>query len=128
MIAELKTHAKVYLAALVRRFAVLACFHYDRKSAGDQHDDMNDNAAAEGSAEFENILKFAFLSSPSLKDIILNTNTNANEATHVELLESSMSESSFITGLVALSKLKPMDKMSFHERRKALFGTDSLFS
>jgi hypothetical protein len=33
-----------------------------------------------------------------------------------------------VTGLVVLSKHRPMERMSLSERRKALFGTDALFS
>jgi hypothetical protein len=45
----------------------------------------------------------------------------------MDLLESTMTGSDFVSGLVALSRHRPMDKMTLPDRRKALFGTDALF-
>jgi tetratricopeptide (TPR) repeat protein len=127
MLEELTTHAEIYLASFLRRFAVLEAMGSDLNLKQDEVGGK-EKTASEESGEFEKKLNNAYLSAPSLKDIILRGAAEASEETHMDLLESSMSESNFVTGLVALSKQKRMDQMSFHERRRALFGTDSLFS
>lgn len=115
MLGEVKRHANLYIAASVRRFAILTLFKQ-----------IQDNQLNEGSRMWENLTDRECLSSPSLKQII-EVGCGQTE-TGGELLESSFPPSDFITGIVALSRHQPIEKMSLSERRKTLFGADSLFS
>jgi hypothetical protein len=47
---------------------------------------------------------------------------------HTLLLESTVSGFRFASGLVVLNKHKPLKDMPSLERKKALFGSDALFS
>lgn len=122
MLVELRRFAHVYLAALIRRFAILARLDQDsegkEKSNGAAGDDSYLDAAL-----WEGSIREKFLAAPSLKEIF--ERGNINNETGMELLESCMTGSDFVAGLVALSEKVPT---TVSERRKALFGTDALFS
>jgi tetratricopeptide (TPR) repeat protein len=115
MLNEVKRHANLYIAASVRRFAILALFQQNQE-----------NRWKEGSRMWESLTDQECLSSPSLQQII-EVGSNKKE-TGVELLESSIPPSDFITGIVALSRHRPLEEMTSSEKRKLLFGADSLFS
>jgi hypothetical protein len=51
---------------------------------------------------------------------------SGEEISSTVLLESSVTGSDFVTGFVELNK--PLETLSLHARRKALFGSDALFS
>jgi hypothetical protein len=61
---------------------------------------------------------------PSLESILQSQ--KAEDWTDNVLLERALS--GFSSGLVALNEHKPLQKLSLLERKKALFGSDSLFS
>jgi tetratricopeptide (TPR) repeat protein len=112
---DIKYYANVYIAALVRRFAITHHF---------QH--MHGSNLKEDSLEWEELMDETCLSTPSLKHIFEN-GSDISE-TGVEFLESSIPPSDFITGIVALSRHRPIEEMTSYERRKTLFGADSIFS
>jgi hypothetical protein len=113
---EVKLHANLYISAILRRFAIIARF--EKK----QHSEVQ-----EGTSAWEKLIDEECLSAPSLKQIIEYGNKKITEA-GVEFLETSIPPSDFITGIVALSRHRPIEEMTSSERRKTLFGTDSIFS
>lgn len=127
---EIGTYAHVHLAALVRRIAILT--QIDRnlqrkaKALGD------DKAPREivNTAQWEETMIKAFLSAPSLREILSSSKSAADTPTGMVLLESTMTGSKFVSGLVALCDQVSVSEMSSSssEKRKALFGTDALFS
>jgi hypothetical protein len=44
------------------------------------------------------------------------------------LLESSVTASDFVTGYAELNKFRPVETLPLRARRRALFGSDALFS
>lgn len=113
---EVKIYANLYTVAFVRRFAVISRFKLKR---GQRSKD-------ESAASWEKRIDGELLSAPSLKTIIDISTSNTN--TGVELLESSIPPSNFIAGIVELSQHHPIKNLTLSERRKVLFGADSLFS
>jgi hypothetical protein len=124
MLNELRVHSHLYVLALLRRFAILSCLEHDQEANSDEGKRKESVAADTG--QREELVNEAFLSAPSLRDIM--DAGNENTTTGMDLLESTMTGSDFVSGLVALSRHRPMDKMTLPDRRKALFGTDALFS
>jgi tetratricopeptide (TPR) repeat protein len=127
MLNELRGHSHIYLSALIRRFAILARFDRDQerqRKAGKSET----RGRAVDPAQWEDLVSEAYLSVPSLNAIIDTGNAKYKSETGMDLLESTMTGSDFVSGLVALSKQRPMEEMTLPERRKALFGTDALFS
>jgi tetratricopeptide (TPR) repeat protein len=124
MFSEMRRHANMYLAALIRRSAVVAVYLRNRELG---HKMIGD-AKVDNSAQLEEGIDKALLSAPSLKAIIEAGNRKYNNVPGMDLLESTMTGSDFVAGLVELSRYRPMESMSLSERRKALFGTDALFS
>ena len=113
---EVKIYANLYTVAFVRRFAVISRF----KLKGGQR------SKDESAASWEKRIDGELLSAPSLKTIIDISTSNTNAG--VELLESSIPPSNFIAGIVELSQHHPIKNLTLSERRKVLFGADSLFS
>jgi hypothetical protein len=127
MLVELSSHSHIYISTFIRRFAILARFEPDKqlKSKAGKSDTT---VLAEDSAQWEELVNEAFLSAPSLQEIIETGNEKYNTETGMDLLESTMTGSDFVSGLVALSRHRSMEKMLLPDRRKVLFGTDALFS
>mmetsp|Transcript_22701 Transcript_22701/g.26039 ORF Transcript_22701/g.26039 Transcript_22701/m.26039 type:complete len:1700 (-) Transcript_22701:211-5310(-) len=113
---EVKIHANLYIIALIRRFAVISRVTQKEEKRSKQ----------EGTSVGEKYIDQQLLSAPSLKFIIENGSNNTNIG--VELLESSIPPSNFIAGIVELSQHHPIQNLTLSERRKVLFGADSLFS
>ncbi len=70
----------------------------------------------------------AYLAAPSLETILEGGKGKDESKTGMVLLESTMTGSNFVSGLVALCKQVPVSEMTSSDKRKALFGTDALFS
>jgi tetratricopeptide (TPR) repeat protein len=128
MLVEMRAHAHIYISAFVRRFAVIESFGRRQKVVRVERSQGMEGVVVQDSVEWEELLHKTLLAAPSLKQIheagIKKYKTQAG----MDLLKSTMTGSDFVTGLVELSKYRPMDEMSLPERRKALFGTDALFS
>ena len=132
MVGEIREHAHLYLAAFIRRFAVVAVYnrtrelgHHNRSSSSGGEEK---SIVEEDSVKWEQGIDRRLLAAPSLKEIFDGGNIKYTSVTDMDLLESTMVRSDFVTGLVDLSRHTPMEKMSLQERRKALFGSDALFS
>jgi tetratricopeptide (TPR) repeat protein len=127
MQTEIRLHAHIYLSAMIRRFAILAQFdralELKAKSVADSKETYIQN-----SARWEEPMIEAYLSAPSLERIVEAGNKKDESKTGMVLLESTMTGSSFVAGLVALCNHVSMSEMTSEDKRKALFGTDALFS
>jgi tetratricopeptide (TPR) repeat protein len=122
VVVELRAHAYIYILAFIRRFAVMKCFERDVMGNSDV------NYCEEGTALWEEQVTQTLLEAPNMQELIDTGKAESNDKPGVDLLESTMTGSDFVTGLVVLSKHRPMERLSLSERRKALFGTDALFS
>eukprot|EP00537_Pseudo-nitzschia_pungens_P003226 CAMPEP_0172359386 /NCGR_PEP_ID=MMETSP1060-20121228/3587_1 /TAXON_ID=37318 /ORGANISM="Pseudo-nitzschia pungens, Strain cf. cingulata" /LENGTH=1732 /DNA_ID=CAMNT_0013081015 /DNA_START=151 /DNA_END=5349 /DNA_ORIENTATION=+ len=112
---EIKTNAYLYLIAAIRRCAVVSRFEQNTKET-----------VATETSSWEKVIDQELLSMPSLKEMIeMGIETVHNG---VELLESSIPPTNFIAGIAELNQHHPIQKLSLPERRKMLFGADSLFS
>lgn len=124
---EIRSYAHIYLSAFIRRFAILCQF--DRalerkaKSEGDSKETYIQNTA-----RWEEPMIEAYLSAPSLENILEAGDKVDESQTGVLLLESTMTGSNFVSGLVALTDHVSVSEMTSDDKRKALFGTDALFS
>jgi la-related protein 1 len=123
---DLKDHAHLYLAAFMRRFAILTML--SKKEENNSNVEVS-KKCAESAAQIEDRAKEALLAVPSLEEIIECGNKKYSNEEGMDLLKSTMTGSDFISGLVALSgQNPPLGEMSKRERRKAMYGTDALFS
>jgi tetratricopeptide (TPR) repeat protein len=111
IVNELQKYARVYLAAMIRRTAVLSTMEKEPE------------VAQPDSAEWERRADEKLRAAPSLKEIL----NPMDPTTGLVLLESTMRGPDFVTGLTGLNKHRPIKNMSLSDRRKALFGTDALF-
>jgi hypothetical protein len=110
IVNELQKYARVYLAAMIRRIAVL--------STRDTEPELDPD-----SVEWERRVDEKLRAAPSLQEIL----NPMDPTTGLVLLESTMSGPDFVTGLTDLNQHRPIKNMSLTDRRKALFGTDALF-
>ncbi len=115
IVEEVKTHAHLYIVASVRRLAVISRF-MDREKP----------SLKEGTSAWEKIVDQELLAAPPLKHIVEQGAEKIKE--EVEISERSISASNFIAGIAELSQHHPIQNLSLPERRKMLFGADSLFS
>lgn len=115
IVDEVKTHAYLYIVASIRRLAVISRLH--------EKETLN---LKEGTSSWEKVIDRELLAAPSLKVMIKRGTENTN--IRVELSESSIPASNFIAGIAELSQHHPIQKLTLSERRKMLFGADSLFS
>jgi len=115
IVDEVKTHAYLYIMASIRRLAVISRIQ-----------ESNVPNVKEGTSSWEKIIDKELLSTPPLKVMIEQGCEKMELGT--ELSESSISASDFIAGIAELSQHHPIQKLCLSERRKVLFGADSLFS
>ena len=115
IIDEVKTHAYLYIVASIRRLAVIS------RLDGNESQNLK-----EGTPQWEKLIDQELLSTPSLKDMIQHGIENMDIG--AKLSESYIPASNFIAGIAELSQHHPIEKLSLPERRKVLFGADSLFS
>jgi tetratricopeptide (TPR) repeat protein len=126
---EIGAYAHIYMSALVRRLAILSQVDRDSdpkaKSTASEHaQGTNQNPGT-----CEDLLIEAYLSAPSLQEILSADSEKGDTKTAMVLLESTMTGSRFVSGLVALCNQASLSDMaSSSEKRKVLFGTDALFS
>ena len=126
---EIGSYAHVYLSALIRRLAILTQvdrqIEHRAKSKGGDEAPRNMGQTA----PHEDLVMEAFLIAPSLQDILTTCDEKNDAKTRMVLLESTMPGSKFVSGLIALCDEVSLSAMtSSSEKRKALFGTDALFS
>ena len=116
---EIFKFASVYIAAMIRRMAIIAKGDEKIPDGADEAIETSDPAVI----EWENSID------KKLRDVItLSEILDSMRSSHgLVLLESAMRGSIFITGLSELNSYKALDSMTLLERRRALFGTDALF-
>jgi tetratricopeptide (TPR) repeat protein len=130
MLEELRSQAHVYLAAMVRRRAVLSTIASDKPRGADRRK----AAAGTGSGHAVEVLDLEHMewedradsllrASPSLRDIF----NPVDPTTGLVLLQSTINGSDFVTGLMDFNRRRPIEAMSFSDRRRAIFATDALF-
>jgi hypothetical protein len=117
---ELRSYAHLYLAAVVRREAVLSTVAMEKPSSlASGTIEVNDPLAV----RWEDYTDAKLHAAPSLETIFNPT----DPTTGLELLESTARGPLFATGLTKLNKRQTLTRMSLSDRRKALFGIDALF-
>jgi len=129
MMQEIRSYAHVYLSALVRRLAILTQLDRQRERTVKLAEEGKALKPPPQKALSEEMVIDAYLSAPSLQEILAASDTKYNDQTQMVLLESTMTGSKFVSGLVALCDQVSLPEMaSSSDKRKALFGTDALFS
>ena len=114
---EIFKYANIYLAAMIRRMAVLATADQEMPEGAEGVIETNETAII----NWENYIDKKLRGATSLQDILTDPPTG------LVLLESAIGGSVFITGLSKLNRYRPLASMTLLERRRALFGTDALF-
>ena len=129
MIGEIISLAHIYIAANVRRFALITTLRHQNqmepsKVGGEQT--APTEIDEHGLDELEALLDSRLRAASSLEKMLQPG--ERDEKSGMVLLESSVSGSDFVTGLVELNKHKPLEDLPLNLRRRALFGSDALFS
>jgi la-related protein 1 len=122
MIEDITSSAHLYIAAMVRRFAIITTLKHQNQIELSKVEVGTNLIGTDGLGEVEALLDSRLRAAPSL-EIMLQS---GEEISSTVLLESSVTGSDFVTGFVELNK--PLETLSLHARRKALFGSDALFS
>ena len=113
---DLFDHAHIYLAAMVRRMAVMTTMDIPRPE--NEGIETSDPAVI----AWEKIIDEKLRDAASLADML----NPVDPTTGLVFLESTSRGSTFVTGLVELSRPRPIKDMPLYERRGAVFGTDAL--
>ena len=126
MIGEVISSAHLYIAAMVRRYAIITTLRHQNhlelpNGGGSKNTEVIDT---DGLEELEALLDSRLRAAPSLENML----QPGKEIAGTVLLESSVTASDFVTGYVELNKYSPLQTLSLRARRKALFGSDALFS
>eukprot|EP00522_Entomoneis_paludosa_P018131 CAMPEP_0172446234 /NCGR_PEP_ID=MMETSP1065-20121228/5875_1 /TAXON_ID=265537 /ORGANISM="Amphiprora paludosa, Strain CCMP125" /LENGTH=1464 /DNA_ID=CAMNT_0013197299 /DNA_START=166 /DNA_END=4560 /DNA_ORIENTATION=+ len=116
---EIFKYANIYLAAMIRRMAVLATVEQEMPQGAENAIETSDPAIV----NWENYIDKELRHAISLEEVMEREGPRAG----LVLLESAMQGSCFITGLSELNRYRPLESMTLLERRRALFGTDALF-
>lgn len=123
LIEDIRQSAPIYVAAVVRRLAVVDTVRRrwqvaDTDWEGD-NDDLNREAHVAACAS----------ATPSIETLLLDGSAaERQEGTGTVLLEGSVTGASFVTGLVELNQRRPLHELSLVQKRKLLFGSDTPFS
>jgi la-related protein 1 len=117
--AELQAYAHLYLAALIRRKAVISTISRDQPKGLSGSIETSDP----GVAEWEDFVDEQLHTAPSLEEII----NPRDPTTGMVLIESNVNGALFATGLSYLNKHRSIETMTLLERKRALFGNDALF-
>mmetsp|Transcript_15225 Transcript_15225/g.22390 ORF Transcript_15225/g.22390 Transcript_15225/m.22390 type:complete len:1864 (+) Transcript_15225:253-5844(+) len=112
--------AHFYVSAMVRRAGVILAIRSEQETASN-----SSTITFEGNKEWDSLLEERLRTAPSLENFLQGSIEDQNAVT---LLESDISGVDFITGLVGLNRHKELKSLSLIERRKVLFGSDSLLS
>jgi len=119
MMEDLQQYAHVYLAAMVRRKAIVSILENEKPEYAPGDIEIYDEKAMEWEARVDRLLG----QYPSLQEIF----NPVDPTTGMVLVESAIKASDFATGLMKFNKHVPLDHMSLAERRRAVFATDALF-
>lgn len=116
---EIFKYANIYLAAMIRRIAVLERLDREMPESAERSTETSDPDVI----SWEDYIDAELRRAVSLQEILDSEKSRAGLA----LLESATHGSIFITGLSELNRYRPLESMTLLERRRALFGTDALF-
>lgn len=119
VVAELQKYAHIYLAAMVRRLAILSTVESQKPSSLQEGLEVTNPESAKWNDYIDEKLK----TSPSLEEIF----NPIDPTTGLVLLENTISGPLFVTGLSELNKHRPISNLTLSERRRSLFGNDALF-
>lgn len=126
VVIDVRRFVHLYVAAMVRHSALMDMLATEGNEESSALPSIDDDAA------WEELVDARMLAVPSLYDILhYDKNDNDEEKNRekgVVFLENTIAGSTFATGLAELNKRQPIGDLSLNERRKALFGTDALFS
>jgi hypothetical protein len=117
---ELRTYAHLYLAAMIRREAVISTIDMEKPSS--LYDDTVETTDP-NVVMWEDHVDAKLHAAPSLGEMFNPT----DPTTGILLLENTASGPLFATGLTRLNRHQSLQAMSLIERRRALFGNDALF-
>lgn len=126
MVAEVASSVHIYIGAMVRRFAIMTTLRHQNNIelpsvGGSKNTDVIDT---DGLEELEALLDSRLRAAPSLENML----QPGEEIDGTVLLESSVNASHYVTGYAELNKFRPIETLSLRARRRALFGSDALFS
>jgi tetratricopeptide (TPR) repeat protein len=126
MVVDISSSAHIYIGAMVRRFAIITMLwhqnHLEQPSVvGTRDSEIIDT---DGLEELEALLDSRLRVAPSLENML----QPGKEIDGMVLLESSVYASDFVTGYAELNKFRPVETLPLRARRRALFGSDALFS
>mmetsp|Transcript_20983 Transcript_20983/g.37890 ORF Transcript_20983/g.37890 Transcript_20983/m.37890 type:complete len:1660 (-) Transcript_20983:315-5294(-) len=116
--SDLMKSAHIYIAAILRRAGIIAALR-------NEIENINDARSLKVHA-VEALLMDRLRRAPSLECMLREE--DRDERTDVVLLESTSPGTDFVTGLIDANKCIPLQSRSVVERRKILFGSDSLVS
>lgn len=117
---DLRLHAHMYLAAMVRRKAVLSTIEREKPKLYDEKMlEIFDSVFMDWEDRVDGLLR----SYPSLREIF----NPLDPTTGSVLVESTINGSDFVTGLMQFNKHRPIETMSLSDRKRAIFATDALF-
>lgn len=128
--AELQKYSHIYLAAIIRRKAVLSTIDFDDKKYNNASVSMDHGALPPiesatdpiVSKRMEEIDK-TLQSAPSLEDIF----NPIDPTTGLVFLENTVRGALFVTGISDLNRHNPISSFTLADRRRMLFGNDALF-
>jgi tetratricopeptide (TPR) repeat protein len=120
---QLRQNAYVYLAAMVRRLAILSTISTEMPANEDLDVEMYDTDVV----SWEYLVDDSLRSATSLSNIFLSLEQTATSTTGLGMLQQSAEGSDFLTALSHLRKNSLIQDLPLLERRKILFGTDALF-
>lgn len=126
MVVDICSSAHVYIGAMVRRFAIITALRHQNHLELTNADCSRDSEIihTDGLEELEALLDSRRRAAPSLENIL----QPGKEIDGTVLLESSVTASDFVTGYAELNKFRPVETLPLRARRRALFGSDALFS
>ena len=113
-------YAHIYLAAIIRRKAILS-MHSLEKVPVDVQDRLEMNNAE--ALEWEKRVDESLLAYATLNEMF----NPVDPTTGVVLLGTTMDGSLFVGGITELNRDKKVTSMSLEERKRAIFGNDALF-
>jgi hypothetical protein len=117
---ELQKYAHLYIAAMIRRKAVLSTLSLEKPAGVDVALETSDTNVI----QWEDFVDKQLHAAPSLVHMFNPT----DPTTGMVLLENTMvSGPLFATGLTELNRHQPITSMSLTDRKRALFGNEALF-
>lgn len=120
IVAELQKYAHLYLAAMIRREAVLSMISMEKPAGADEALETS-NASV---VQWEDFVDKQLHAAPSLVHMFNPT----DPTTGLVLLENTtVNGPLFSTGLTELNRQQPIKRMSLTDRKRALFGNEALF-